>query len=75
MVMFSAMRTLVIAPGRDSRTAAPRARLASGWRASRLASATQVGQWCPTGAGCMHAGQIGRPHRVQWTRVSSLGWR
>jgi hypothetical protein len=41
----------------------------------RRPSATHTGQWWPTGAGVMQAGQIGRPHREQWTRVSSLGCR
>jgi hypothetical protein len=42
---------------------------------SPLPSATHVGQWCPTGAGFMQSGQIGRPQRVQWTRVGRSGCR
>ena len=44
-------------------------------RNSRRASLTHSGHWCPTGAGIMHSGQIGRPHRVQCTPVSTFGWR
>ena len=44
-------------------------------RNSRRASSTHSGHWCPTGAGIMHSGQIGRPHRVQWTPVSTFGCR
>jgi hypothetical protein len=44
-------------------------------RKSRRAWPTHSGHWWPTDAGIMHSGQIGRPHRVQWTRVSTLGCR
>ena len=52
-----------------------RARRPGPSRNARFASATHSGQWWPTGAGIMHAGQIGLLHREQWIRVSSPGWR
>jgi hypothetical protein len=57
--------------GRSRRCARP-AGLCWNWR---RASSTHSGHWCPTGAGTMHAVQIGRPQRVQWTRVASVGCR
>ena len=44
-------------------------------RNSRRASSTHSGHWNPTGAGIMQSGQIGRSHRVQCTRVGTLGCR
>ena len=44
-------------------------------RNSRRAVSTHSGHWNPTGAGIMQSGKIGRPHRVQCTRVCTFGWR
>ncbi len=57
------------------RTLAAAIRRPGPWRNSRRASATQSGHWCPTGAGIMHSGQMGLPHLVQCTPVSTLGCR
>ena len=57
------------------RTEATAARRPGPRRNSRFASATQSGQWCPTGAGIMQSGQMGLPQRVQWTPVSRSGCR
>jgi hypothetical protein len=66
------MSTVVARRGWREATAPTEVRV--GGRARR-ASATQDGQWNPTGAGTMHSGHTGRPQRVQVTRVSRLGCR
>ncbi len=57
----------------------PRPTRVDGFRAGRtnscFASFTHSGHWWPTAAGSMQSVQIGRPHRVQCTPVSTLGWR
>ena len=73
IAMIATSRTMVADACR--RTFAAAIRRPGPLRNSRRASSTQSGHWCPTGAGIMHSGQIGLPHRVQCTPVSTFGWR
>jgi hypothetical protein len=70
---LSAIRTSVTGPKRRPalRTALPR----RGARTPAFPARTHSGHWKPTEAGCMHSGQMGRPHRTQETPVGRPGCR